>query len=206
MATQANSPSFTGDGEQSMKKTFAQALKESRNDQHRRARKPNLKVETSKLDNQKQKADDKTTVDEDWTEISSVSSCEWPGSVTKCRSFPLPLSELRAYLHEIGLAHASISVAFSEISDTQPNDSCMSPCMKSCFMPRAPEPPVNLWEEGIDTRTHKAIAGRVKHELKSICRYRHIGGYEYWTEVSGKPWKVKQYPGKKPVLHLDSGN
>jgi len=79
-----------------------------------------------------------------------------------------------------------------------PTDSAVKPNIEE--MPKY-DFPIGI-EEIYDTRAHRAVAGRIKHEQRSVWRHRNMGCpvtvYEnkYVETMLSKPWRAKEYPGK----------
>ncbi|KIJ51503.1 hypothetical protein M422DRAFT_776742 [Sphaerobolus stellatus SS14] len=112
-------------------------------------------------------------IEEDgWTDISSVSSCNWPKSPTAFSDWESVHSGCEfwteSYTYQLDMEAGLIG----------------------------PE----LWEQKIDTRASQVLAGRIKHKEKLNWRYQNLSVTDRIflrveeDPISRKPWK--EYPGR----------
>lgn len=119
---------------------------------------------------------------EDWTDVSSVASCSWPGSVDE---------EQRALHSHHTLRQHSISVA----TDTEEHRQLES------YSEQPPPTPHEIddarcIDDNVDSRTLHAMAGHIKSRNRSPGLYKHVRTIPRMPlidEESRKSWRP--YPG-----------
>lgn len=128
---------------------------------------------------------------EDWTDVSSVASCSWPGSVDE---------EQRALLSHHTLRHHSISVATGTEEHRQ----------LESYSEQPPPTPHEIDEvlcvdDNVDSRTLHAMAGHIKSRNRSSGLYKHVRTIPGMPLIDGDSMKSwRPYPGTvtlKALLH-----
>ena len=137
--------------------------------------------------------------DDEWTDVSSVTSCEWPGSVkTECT------------LHKISPvlspSHIRIAIAGGDSDASDPrNHPVKSEEQTALHIVTQMLEDVPWIDEDVDTRVPHAFAGQIKHCNRSRWRYTNIDlhpnqcvpnqcVYHVRQGEPPKPWRP--FPGK----------
>ncbi|KIJ51502.1 hypothetical protein M422DRAFT_26906 [Sphaerobolus stellatus SS14] len=156
MAGQSQLEGSMSDAISQTRKSYAQIIKDRAKPRPR----PPITLEASTNNNE-----------DDWTDVSSVTSCDWPRTPTG--------------LSESGSIHSACEIStvpyVQEVYQLNRESEVL-------------EMDSTLWEESIDTRAPQVLAGRIKHKEKSNWRYRNLTApCKTQEDIIKKPWK--EYPG-----------